>query len=594
MTGKPEIFGSIIGLKPGSEEQYFILHRNTFPGVLERIRKSNIAEFSIFHHRNLLFNHQVYTGNNFEADMLAIASDPVTQDWWKLTDSLQVPLEDRRPGEWWTQAELILSLEPEARRKGNVSRYAYTARLTRHDAGFPADELLSILNKHQLMEEITCLHVFRKGTGIYIYVTASGENRADFLPDLLDRERLYLTEFYPMDEVFYTNSTGKSNETKPKVFVTGCFDLLHSGHVAFLQEASSFGEVYVCIGSDANVEQLKGRYPVNSQEERKYLLEALSCVRECRINSGWGTIDFEKELKEVSPDIFVVNEDGHTPAKQQLCHDHGIEYRVLKRIPYGQLPARSTTTLRTECSIPFRIDLAGGWLDQPFVSKHHPGPVITISIEPTLEFNERSGMASSTRRKAIELWRTNIPHGDNEQLARLLFSYENPPGTPEIAGSQDSLGIVLPGLNRLDYDGNYWPASITSFFDEDILRWIEDHLFLVTLGPRTGSFRVLSETRITTEAVQELAQATLDCWNAILRKSIGDFGDAFRRSFEAQLAMFPNMADETILEIIRQYESTAAGWKLSGAGGGGYLILVSEKTIPESIKIKIRRKNSFP
>ena len=83
---------------------------------------------------------------------------------------------------------------------------------------------------------------------------------------------------------------------------------------------------------------------------------------------------------------------------------------------------RSTTALRTECRIPFRIDLAGGWLDQPFVSKHFPGPVLTISIEPTLEFNDRSGMASSTRRKAIELWKTDIPPGDPEMLAKMLFS----------------------------------------------------------------------------------------------------------------------------------------------------------------------------
>ena len=95
-----------------------------------------------------------------------------------------------------------------------------------------------------------------------------------------------------------------------------------------------------------------------------------------------------------------MNEDGNAPAKSELCDKLGIEYKVLKRIPFADLPARSTTVLRTECDIPFRIDLAGGWLDQPFVSKFASGPVITISIEPTIEFNERSGMASSTRLKA--------------------------------------------------------------------------------------------------------------------------------------------------------------------------------------------------
>ncbi|HNX92943.1 MAG TPA: hypothetical protein PKI17_05410, partial [Syntrophomonas sp.] len=155
------------------------------------------------------------------------------------------------------------------------------------------------------------------------------------------------------------------------------------------------------------VHHLKGRYPVNTQDERKYMIDALACVKKCMVNTGWGIIDFENELAEVKPDIFVVNEDGHTPAKQALCNELGIGYHVLKRIPHADLPVRSTTMLRTECTIPFRIDLAGGWLDQPYVSKHHPGSVLTISIEPTIEFNDRSGMSSSTRRKAIELWQRN-------------------------------------------------------------------------------------------------------------------------------------------------------------------------------------------
>ena len=45
--------------------------------------------------------------------------------------------------------------------------------------------------------------------------------------------------------------------------------------------------------------------------------------------------------------------------------------------------------------------------------------VLTIALEPTVEFNDRSGMASSTRKKAIELWRTSIPHGDREHLAEV-------------------------------------------------------------------------------------------------------------------------------------------------------------------------------
>lgn len=376
---------------------------------------------------------------------------------------------------------------------------------------------------------------------------------------------------------------------RKKVFVTGCFDLLHSGHVAFLMEASTYGDVYVGIGSDETVSRLKGRYPINNQDERKFMLEALRCVTRCTVNSGSGIMDFAENEDALSADILFVNEDGHSPDKEDFCREHGLRYIVSKRIPHGNLPARSTTALLTECNIPFRIDLAGGWLDQPFVSKHYPGSVITISLEPTIEFNDRSGMASSTRRKAIELWHTDIPGGDKEKLAKTLFSYENPPGTDVVAGSQDALGIVLPGLNHLHYNGEYWPYKIDSVLEESILQFIEDHLFLVTLEPRESTFSVLENTNITREGAKRLADATDNCWNAILSRSLVDFGRYFTHSFEAQVAMFPNMADDAIRSIIDRYRSQALGWKLSGAGGGGYLILIADKQIENTIRIKIRR-----
>jgi cytidyltransferase-like protein len=377
---------------------------------------------------------------------------------------------------------------------------------------------------------------------------------------------------------------------KKKVFVTGCFDMLHSGHIAFFQEAAQFGDVYVGLGSDSTVGNLKGRYPINNQDERKYMIDALSCVKECVINSGSGIMDFLNEIQAIKPDIFIVNEDGNTPAKGDLSKKLGIEYIVLKRTPHGHLPVRSTTSLKNECTMPYRIDLAGGWLDQPYVGKYAHGPVLTISIEPTVEFNERSGMATSTRRKAIELWHTDIPSGNREKLSKILFSYENPPGTKIIAGSQDSIGIIMPGLNKLDYDGNYWPTKIISVDEESTLTWIEGHLYLITLGPRENSFDVLENTNINKPNAKKLQRAAEDCWGAILKKDVKKFGQAFRESFEAQIKMFPNMIFDGIPQIINNYKDKAYGWKLSGAGGGGYLIFVAEKSIKGAMQIKIRRK----
>ena len=379
-------------------------------------------------------------------------------------------------------------------------------------------------------------------------------------------------------------------EKRKKVFVSGCFDMLHSGHIAFFEEASQFGDLYVGLGADKTIFDLKNRRTVYSQDERLYMIKSLKFVKNAWINSGSGILDFEEDIKELKPDILFVNDDGDSASKKVLCEKYGIEYVTSKRIPKEGLPERSTTSIRSTNKIPYRLDLAGGWLDQPYVSKYYPGSVITISIEPEREFNNRSGMSSSTRAKAIEIWGYRIPDDDPEKLAKLLFSYENPPGKTEISGSQDSIGIVFPGLNKMYYEGKYWPESIESVNDDDILDWIERHLHFLPLSPRKYDFDVLADTNINRENAKALADATDKAWDAIIKMDAVSFGKHFRESFEAQIKMFPNMVNEDILNTLESVKDKALGWKLSGAGGGGYLVLVSEDNIPGTFQIKIRRK----
>lgn len=374
-----------------------------------------------------------------------------------------------------------------------------------------------------------------------------------------------------------------------KVFVSGCFDLLHSGHIQFFQTAATYGDLYVALGADKTIFDLKGRLPVNNEEERLYMVQSISCVKSAFISSGSGILDFEKELKKIKPEIFVVNEDGNIPEKEKLCRDFGIRYIVLKREPASGLTPRSTTSLRNINLMPYRIDVAGGWLDQPWVSELCAGPVITVSIEPTFEFNERSGMASSTRLSAIDLWGPRLPVADEKKLAKILFCYDNPPGTKEVSGSQDSIGIVCPGLNKSYYEGKYWPSKIESVQDETLLQFIEKSFYLVPLGPRHSGYAVLSNTRITAEGAKALSTAAESCWGAILAKDIHKFGKYFKESFEAQVSMFPNMINNMVVELIDHYKDSALGWKLSGAGGGGYLILVSDKPVEHALQITIRR-----
>lgn len=241
--------------------------------------------------------------------------------------------------------------------------------------------------------------------------------------------------------------------------------------------------------------------------------------------------------------------------------------------------------------IPYRIDLAGGWLDQPFVSRYYPGSVITISIEPTHEFHLRSGMATSTRNLAKDLWPGGLPaHLSFEKTAQILFGAENPPGTKYVSGSQDSIGIVFPGANNLFYSGEYWPEEIESTNNQEVLDWLEKNIYLVPLWERNPGYNVLETRDISFKKAKRLAEASKSCWKCLNDRDVRGFGSAITKSLEAQIAMFPNMTSREIQEQIEMYRKKCYGYKLSGAGGGGYLILVTDKEIPDSIKIKIRRK----
>ena len=131
-----------------------------------------------------------------------------------------------------------------------------------------------------------------------------------------------------------------------KVFVSGCFDMLHAGHVEFLNSAANYGDLYVGIGSDDNIRLLKNVVPTYNADERLFILNNLKSVKMAFVCSVKGMLDFLEDLKQVNLDFFVVNEDGHSKEKEELCRSLNIEYIILKRIPREGLPERSSTELR--------------------------------------------------------------------------------------------------------------------------------------------------------------------------------------------------------------------------------------------------------
>lgn len=101
---------SVIGLPAVNVEAYERLHRDVWPGVLERLRASHVRNYSIFRYGELLFSYLEYVGDDYEADMAAIAADPATQEWWAVCGPLQRPVEDRVEGEWWKEVPELFHL----------------------------------------------------------------------------------------------------------------------------------------------------------------------------------------------------------------------------------------------------------------------------------------------------------------------------------------------------------------------------------------------------------------------------------------------------------------------------------------------------
>jgi L-rhamnose mutarotase len=196
-------YGSLIRLKPEYEERYIILHRHTCPGVLGRLRDSNIRNYSIFLRDGMLFSFFEYVGTDYAGDMEKIGADPVTRDWWKLTDPMQVPLETIGEGERWAKMPELLHLEQENGFENEPSagalRFAYVAQGTSGSLsgkGFPGF-LMDI--------GIQALSLYAKDDRLYIYLESTEiepEKHQSNLEAGLERS---CADWHPMREVFHTD-----------------------------------------------------------------------------------------------------------------------------------------------------------------------------------------------------------------------------------------------------------------------------------------------------------------------------------------------------------------------------------------------------
>lgn len=252
--------------------------------------------------------------------------------------------------------------------------------------------------------------------------------------------------------------------------------------------------------------------------------------------------------------------------------------------------------------IPYRMALAGGWIDQPFVSRLNPSPpgsMVVIGLEPTFRFMDRCGMGTSTRRVALRRWGNELPQGDPEALVRDLYEAENQ-GQPEPSGSQDMAGIIYPGISRLDYDyayeGGTFPVHVETCNEPDVARWLENVFYLLPVLQRPAGYNPLETKNLDPRWIQRLGQSGKDCFDAIVAKDSGALGAAMNECMRCWEAILPGTVRHAtiqidLLELLGHYQRRYSGAMYSGCGGG-YLFVVSDEPVPGALKIQVRLKPS--
>ena len=249
-------------------------------------------------------------------------------------------------------------------------------------------------------------------------------------------------------------------------------------------------------------------------------------------------------------------------------------------------------------AIPNRLQLAGGWIDQPFVSQHNPKPpgsMVVVQIEPDFRPMDRSGIASGTRAVAMKIWKGKLPNRPPEELARELYEVENN-GKAEPSGSQDMIGLVYPGVNRLDYDfkihGGVFPSHIESCNKTKVARWLEKVLHLIPVEPRPDGYSPLGVKNLEPKWVAKLGQSGRDCFAAIAKMDVKKLGDSFNLNMKCWEALLPHVVRHPALRvdlmpILQAYQKQYPGAMYSGCGGG-YLIIVSKEAVPGAFNVNIR------
>lgn len=141
---------------------------------------------------------------------------------------------------------------------------------------------------------------------------------------------------------------GKARKKKI-VVASGTFDLLHFGHVKYLEEAKKAGgknaELIVIVARDSTVEKRKGKKPVMPENQRRSLVEALKVVDEAIL--GFEDFSIDKVIEKIRPDVIAVGHDqeGIEREVRKAIAEKGLNIQIAKIGRFGKKELNSSSKI---------------------------------------------------------------------------------------------------------------------------------------------------------------------------------------------------------------------------------------------------------
>ncbi|MFI5355924.1 MAG: adenylyltransferase/cytidyltransferase family protein [Opitutales bacterium] len=334
-----------------------------------------------------------------------------------------------------------------------------------------------------------------------------------------------------------------------KVFVSGCYDIIHAGHLQFFREARALGDhLTVCFASTDVLWLHKHRKSSLPDEHKRALLAGLRWVDEVVVGEGQEEgVDFKENFLRVRPQVLAVTEDDkYGPLKRALCAEVGAEYVILPKTP-PEFPPISTTQIvryiQAPQEAPLRVDFAGGWLDVPKFARSG-AYVVNCAIAPTVSlrawpYERNAGLGGSGA------WA--LLNGRDGVTAELDLG----------VGWQDPAIIAETGLC-------VWRSGPKPELEiKHDAAFLREHLALYWTGESHDTPGVVGRPR-DYAAIEAAGRTARD---AVWASSLTGLAAAVRQSYAVQRS-----EGMTVLPEPAQFGGHALAWKYCGGGFGGYAV----------------------